>query len=58
MRDIRRRLERLEAAEPGDPYLIRVVWDDDDDQAPASGRRIQLRWGNDRQSGDPWTPPT
>jgi hypothetical protein len=34
MRDLRRRLERLEAAELGDPYLI---------------RKIRLHWGNDHE---------
>jgi hypothetical protein len=49
MRDLRRRLERLEAAELGDPYLIRVVWDDDDDQDPTPGQKIRLHWGNDHE---------
>jgi hypothetical protein len=48
MRDLRRRLKRLEAA-PDALYLIRVVWDDENDQEPISRRRIRLRWDDNRE---------
>jgi hypothetical protein len=46
MRDLRRRLERLEAAEQDDGYQAIVCWAEDD-QKPISGWQIRLRWGND-----------
>jgi hypothetical protein len=48
MRDLRRRLERLEAAEIDDGYQIIVCWAEDD-QEPISGRRIRLRWEHNRE---------
>jgi hypothetical protein len=49
VRNLRQRLERLEATEAENPYLIRVVWDDDADQEAAAGARIRLRWGDDHE---------
>jgi hypothetical protein len=49
MRDLRRLLERLEAAESDDTYPITVVWGDDDRPESSPGRRIRLHWGDDHE---------
>lgn len=44
------RLRRLEVKTERQPVVFKVVWDDDDDQEPAAGRVIRLRWGDDREA--------
>jgi hypothetical protein len=55
-RSIESRLTRLEAVAEGPPLRVHVVWDDEEPEPTAWV--IRLRWGNDRESEDPWTRPT
>jgi hypothetical protein len=43
------RLKRLEDKTERPPVVVRVVWDDDDDQEPTSEQRIRLHWGDNRE---------